>query len=219
MLNNIGMALPSRDEFVEALRSLPLEQVVRDYVFHGDTFFFQPMPADLEAIKAILVQRLQCQQADITVVGSAKHGFSTDPENFPRAFTPGSDIDLVVVHADLFDQFWQGILKWHYAHGLSLGKAEADWATARKNEVFWGWLDPGEISYAGLLERHRLTVSNLQTISHTWFSAFKSLSRVPSVRGRVIGGRLYRTWDHALRYHVMGLQKIKIRLQRNKAAL
>jgi hypothetical protein len=49
-------------------------------------------------------------EADIRVVGSARHGFSMRPRNHLRAFTDESDIDVVVVNETLFDWLWIALL-------------------------------------------------------------------------------------------------------------
>ena len=38
--------------------------------------------------------------------------------------------------------------------------------------------------------------------------AFHGLSQYPEFAQRTISGRLYRTWDHAMRYHAHGLRQI-----------
>lgn len=202
------------EQFVQALRKVPLEKIVDEHVFAGTEFFFQDAPEDLASIKESLNRKLGCATENITIVGSAKVGFSLDPDNFPRVFMPTSDIDIVVVDPVFFDKFWHVVLKWHYMQGRFVGAPDREWAAARKEEIFWGWLEPHKVSYRGLLQRRGYAISALQQMSHDWFTAFQGLGRIPSLRGRDISGRLYRSWDHARRFHVMGLEKIKIRILR-----
>lgn len=48
--------------------------------------------------------------ADVRVVGSGRHGFSTRPRARFKAFGDESDIDVVVVNEAIFDQVWLALL-------------------------------------------------------------------------------------------------------------
>src|SRR5438046_2643206 len=57
---------------------------------------------------------IQPAAADIFIVGSARTGFSLDPETYFVPFQDRSDVDVAVVHAEMFDRAWQTMLRWDY---------------------------------------------------------------------------------------------------------
>ncbi len=133
---------------------------------------------------------------DITVVGSAKIGFSLSPHNFPRHFSDESDIDVVVVDEALFDKYWMIMVEWNYPRRtIRLAQGDLKWIRKRKNELFWGWFLPDRIQYKGLYRPHIL--KPLLDISNRWFDAFQSLALYPEFAERKVSGRLYRTFEHA----------------------
>lgn len=151
---------------------------------------------------------LELVERDIIVVGSAKMGFSLSPDTFFRQFSEQSDIDVLVVNTDLFDRVWMEMLKWHYPRkGSDLGKVENKWVRERRRDLYWGWFRPDKIRFEGLSFPN--TLRPLRNVSTSWFDAFQSLSRYSEFADREISGRLYRTWDHALLYHIDGLRRIR----------
>ena len=102
------------EQFKRDLLSLPAEEVVRLYLLEGKPYVFRDQPASLNLMKKHLSSHLKVAENNIVVVGSAQTGFSMAPDNFPRAFHAGSDIDVVVVDAPLFDRLWHDILKWNF---------------------------------------------------------------------------------------------------------
>ncbi len=202
------MWYPSVDEFMNILLSHPLDAVVREYVFQGTPYVFRDRPEMFTLLSHHLCSALNLTEQNVIVVGSAKIGFSLSPDNFPRGFSDQSDIDVLVVDEGLFDRVWATVLKWHYPRRLSdLGRVDGGWARERRKDLYWGWFVPDKIRFNGLSFPDVL--KPLRDISTGWFNAFRSLSQYPEFAGRDISGRLYRTWDHALLYHVDGLRQIK----------
>jgi hypothetical protein len=78
----------------EALLSECLRADVVPYVFEG-------MPAAWTEFRSVLEGRLNVKQADVTIIGSGRFGFSLKPGNNLRPFSDSSDIDVVVVNPTL----------------------------------------------------------------------------------------------------------------------
>lgn len=202
------MEYPSVEEFTHILLRRPLEEVVREYVFQGVPYVFRNQPAALTLLKQHLHSTLGLSEQDVTIVGSAKIGFSLSPDNFSRAFSDDSDVDVLVVNEKLFDLVWMTILKWHYPRRIeNLGGRDAKWARERRQDLYWGALFPDKIRFEGLSFPDVL--KPLRDTSTAWFNAFRSLSQYSEFVSRDISGRLYRSWDHALLYQMDGLQKIR----------
>lgn len=201
------MTFISIEDFKGIILDTPLESIVQEYLFQGTPYVFRDKPESLDRLTKHLSTAIKLPEEGIKVVGSAKIGFSLNPDNFPRAFLDSSDIDVLVVNEALFDRIWMTLLEWHYPRRLmQLGRVEGEWAQLRRKEIYFGWIIPDEIRYEGLSFPHVL--KPLRDISAQWFNAFQSLSLYPEFAARTISGRLYRSWAHALRYHVDGLRQI-----------
>jgi hypothetical protein len=205
------MACPTVAEFTELLRRESVETVAQDYVLRGDVFIAQKFPRVLNTLRRHLCPRFRLNDEDVIIIGSAKMGFSLDPDSFPRRYSKSRDIDVLVVNEALFDEFWHTMLRWHYPRRLAwLPEADWKWVTARRNDLYWGWFFPSEIGYEGLTLPESL--KPLRDLKTNWFNSFKSLSLYEEFFGKDVNGKLYRTWQHALLYQADGLRQIQVRL-------
>lgn len=196
------------EDFKAILLKEPLETVVRDYVFASQSYVFRDHPEQEALFLALLGKGLETNRDDITIVGSAKIGFSLSPDNFPRSFSDESDIDVAVVNQMLFDHIWRTILNWNYPRRIrGLRGDEKGWASARRADVYWGWFIPDRLRFEGLSFPEAL--KPLRDTSTAWFNTFHGLSQYAEFSGREVSGRLYRSWDHALLYHMDGLRQVK----------
>lgn len=212
------MQHPSVEEFTDALLRRPLAEIVRAYIFQGVPYVFRDHPEAMTLLARHLQAALPITEQNITVVGSAKIGFSLSPHNFPRSFSDESDIDVLIVDERLFDQVWATILKWHYPRRVSLlGNTDGRWARERRKDLYWGWFVPDKIRFDGLSFPHVL--KPVRDVSTQWFNAFRSLSRYSEFASREVSGRLYRTWEHAFLYHEDGLQQIREIVRTRKKGL
>ncbi len=184
-----------------------LDALVRCYVLGGPAFAFRDDFGAFTAMVDHLVERLGVEPAGITVVGSGKVGFSLSPDRFPRKFGEESDIDVLVVDEALFDSAWYTMLEWNYPRRYKLPGGEHRWARQRQEDLYWGWFAPDRIRYEGL--QFPESLAPLRDLSAKWFDAFQSLGLLPPFASRHVSGRLYRTWDHAHRYHVAGLRRLQ----------
>jgi hypothetical protein len=161
-----------------------------------------------------LSQGLGIDRSSARVVGSGRIGFSLNPANFPRPFGRASDLDVVVVNDDLFDRVWHTMLTWNYPRRYRLYGQERHWQKKRQDDLYWGWFRPEKIRYEGLTLPEKL--KPLRDLSAQWFEAFQSLSTYPALAARVVKGRLYRTEQHAISYHIDGLRKLRDQLSHSE---
>lgn len=205
------MACPSVEEFKELLRRDSAEKIAGDHVFGGDTYLAQRFPRALNTLRRHLCPRFRLEEENVIIIGSAKLGFSLDPNSFPLRFTKNSDIDVLVVSETLFDTYWHAMLRWHYPRRLErLPRADWDWVTSRRGDLYWGWFHPDKIGYEGLTFPQVL--KPLRDLKTKWFDSFQSLSLYDEFFGRDVSGKLYRTWEHALLYQASGLRQIQAQL-------
>jgi hypothetical protein len=199
--------LPTANEFKDIILNEPLERVVEEFIFKGEPYVFRRWPQGFEVLRSHLCSQLSILTSNVIVIGSAKIGFSLNPDSFGRQFSEKSDIDVLVVSDTVFDSMWQTLLKWNYPRRYRLDGFEQEWAISRMDDVYWGWLRPDRIRFEGLSFPDAL--KPLRDLSTKWFNAFRSLSLFPNFENRDVSGRLYRSWDHAFLYHMDGLRKIK----------
>lgn len=122
-------------------------QPSRNGTSSGLPYVFRDEPASNDLLTGHLCDALGVLEQNIIVVGSAKVGFSLNPNNFPREFAETSDIDVIVVNKALFDRVWMTLLEWHYPRRLlNLGRSEGKWAANRRKDIYWGWVVPDQLS-------------------------------------------------------------------------
>jgi hypothetical protein len=208
-------AYPTPDDFAQLLLTRPLSEVVQEHVFQGVPFVFRRTPQTLDILKGHLASELGLNPSNILVVGSARIGFSLNPDKFPRQFSGTSDIDILIVDENLFDEVWTTLLKWNYPRRLvKLGRADGDWIYQRRKDIYWGWFVPDQIRFEGISFPDAL--QPIRDLSARWFNAFRGLSQYSDhaeLARREVSGRLYRTWNHAHLYHQEGLRLLKSILQ------
>jgi hypothetical protein len=144
------MPNPTVEEFKQLLLTEPIEEVAKTHVFQGTPFAFSSQPTAMDVLRKHINLRLGIDPKNIIIIGSARTGFSLSPDNFPRAFSPDSDIDVLLVDAKMFDAVWNTLLSWHYPRRFWLSGTDWDWAKSRRDEIYWGWLEPSAIRYRGL---------------------------------------------------------------------
>jgi len=205
-----SQSYPTTAQFADVLRTQLLSDVVDKYVFSGQPYIFRSKPKALEALRSHVCRDLKLQPENIIVVGSAKIGFSLDPNTYFQKFNIHSDIDVLVVDSELFDLIWLTLIKWNYPKRWRLEGADWSWAKKRRDEVYWGWFQPDDIRLKSI--GSSASLKSLRDVSRRWFNAFRSLAKRPEFAARDVSGRLYRTWEHARLYQASGLAQIRDKL-------
>ena len=207
------MVPPTPEEFIALLKTEPLSKLVDEYVFSAEPYAFQERPQAHLDMKKHLSNSLSVQAEDITVVGSAKMGFSLSPDTRFRPFSSSSDIDIAVISAELFDRIWSIILDWHNPRRTGhLQEYDLEWMLRSRRRIYWGTLRPDELRYSGVSFPEKL--KPLRDLTTRWFNAFRELSKLSVFDSREASGFLYRSWWHASLYHTYGLIQIRSQIPR-----
>lgn len=188
------MAYPTSQEFAELIQKSALGEVVERHVFAGVPYAFRENEPGYHRLLHHVGDGLGVPEADITLVGSGRIGFSLDPDTYGKPFSDASDLDVVVVSADMFDAAWLDLLRWRRGYGRLPEWVKA-WHRDHQRLVYYGRIWPHKLP--GVVE-----------LSSRWFDVFKSVSRYPELAVHEVHGLLYRTWDHARLYHIYGLRQI-----------
>jgi len=97
------------------------QRICREHLFSSVVWLLEQKtpgksPQVYDQIKLFFADRLQISNSDVSIVGSAKLGFSLSPgENFRDFDTEKSDIDVVLVSSKLFHVFWDELLRMFYS--------------------------------------------------------------------------------------------------------
>lgn len=102
------------------------------------------------------------------------------------------------------------MVRWHYRRRYRLPPSDRKWDAERRNDLYWGYLNPTGFRYQGVSRSQQLKPA--KRVSVAWFNAFQSLGQLPAFAGRRVSGRLYRSRDHAISYHDHGLRKLRTAL-------
>jgi hypothetical protein len=176
--------------------------------FHDDLipFVFETEPATWDAFRTEIIMQLKVAETDIRIIGSARLGFSLKPYANLKMFNTKSDIDVVIVNADLFDWLWYALLEVAYPTPW-LKEHYGGWLASRKNELYKGWLTPLEIKLDAKIFGKK--AKPILEFNSRWFNALKQASRHPPRRHENVNGRLYRSWKHADIYHLNSLAELR----------
>jgi hypothetical protein len=197
------------DDF-RAMLGNATDALLLDTTLHSDVapYVFDLDPPKWDAFRMDLADRLDIDVADIRVVGSGRLGFSLAPQKDLRAFSDTSDIDVVVVNAERFDDLWCKILRAAYPRPpVHMGPQ----LSSIRNGVYTGYLTPVDLSLDVSIYGQKARPA-LETRTK-WFDTLKDAAKFPPRRHEDIHGRLYRTWEHAEMYHLHGLAALKSSLE------
>jgi hypothetical protein len=152
--------------------------------------------ADYQAVRAHLSVALNTNLANIVLVGSGRHGYSLAPDKFGRPFHARSDLDFVMIDADLFDRAWLELIRYDFKSLTFQADIVTSLREHRHNNLFWGYLEPWRLKGA------------LSFYSRVWFPAFMKLGLLRGTAGRDVKARVYRTWEHARSYHTYSFRAV-----------
>src|SRR4051794_37356146 len=145
------MAVPL--EVLETMRSVATMEpaaFVNDILLGTAPYAFRARPSDYDEFRVEVGARLSVDSAEIELVGSARLGFSLNPDHLLRAFEPSSDLDLVIVSSEVFDAAWQEMLI--NASSIALANEDEKRRLRKTRENFFnGYLRPDHVPRATFL--------------------------------------------------------------------
>jgi hypothetical protein len=183
------------DEFYELTKSANLDMVVNSYLLQGPVFYFKGDYRRYFDFKNRISAKLNVHPNNIEVVGSAKLGFRLKMEKIGESFGADSDIDVVVVSNDLFEEVWsQLILKKNNAWYNLSPKERANLKDCQKN-LYWGYIRPDRLPTTA-------------PFSKWWWGIFEQLSNCSDYDRRKIRGRLFKSWHHVQMNYCYAIERL-----------
>ena len=146
-------------------------------------------------LRRAIAQEFRIHPSSVILVGSCRTGFSLKPEKRYQPVSMDSDVDVAVISAALFDDYWDRV--------FDLTRTDHGWARSagRKfsSDLFHGWITPRELPNRNRFEKGR-----------KWAEFFDALTAQRTCGIRAISARLYRSWDRLEAY-----QEIMVSMCRN----
>jgi hypothetical protein len=202
---------PEAEAFASTLRSASRTQrefVVRLWLSEGVPFGFRNTPALYEEARGWIAKRLGVKPGDVTLIGSARIGFSMSPGlSFGRRFSDESDLDISVISASLFTETEECFSAW--ARDLEAGVVRPRntlenrlWPEnvefGRRN-IPKGFMDPNKIPF---LNRYELA----RRVGHAmWALSVKLADTIPEHPKRKASVRVYRDSESFIRRMLINL--------------
>jgi hypothetical protein len=175
--------------FQEDLNKLPVKDVVRKHICTGQPYALSE--DEYFELRRDVSEEFKLHPSAVIVVGSSRTGFSLSPDERYRELRPRSDIDVAIVSAERFDEYWE--LVFNYSRG------DVAWSPTKfKNRLFSGWIDP-----------RFLPNTDAFVAARRWSEFFDRLMQSSKYGRRTITARLYRSWDRLEAYQERAIRACK----------
>jgi hypothetical protein len=176
----------------QAATSEPL-QFVEEHVLSGSPFACSI--DEYLSLTTELATKLNVAQPDVRLVGSAKLGFSLNPDHLLRPFGRDSDLDFVVVASELFDQASLELVAQTGEISLA-GEMEKRRLRKTRENVFNGFLRADQLPMTSSLSRE-------------WFPRLAGPFDTDLARRHPVKAWLFKSIQHARIYYTNHHGKIQ----------
>lgn len=187
-------------ERMRAAATMDPAAFVSEILFRAEPFAFRSQPQEYHEFKREVAGRLAVDQDGIELVGSARLGFSLNPDHLLREFSARSDFDVVVVSSVVFDQTWEELL----ANAASIVFANEDekrrLRKTREN-FFHGYLRPDHVPLATFLGRE-------------WFPKLAARFDAGVARRHEVHAWLFKSRVHAESFYAANVTRVQPNIKR-----
>jgi hypothetical protein len=187
----------TKDDLLNYLRARRRSELIKEHLLGGLPFVFRDNEAAYRNFASVLSAQFVTPREDICIIGSARTGFSLDPERFGAPFSGASDVDTIVVNAERFDKAWYELARFANRTYLLSGRERTAYQKHRDNNVFFGFIEPDGMP-------------NVLSMATLWFRTLKAVGRIREVSAHGVNGRLYRTWEHVRAHQMYSLDAIEV---------
>jgi hypothetical protein len=158
--------------FKTDLMGLGNAELINKYYFSGPAFALDDNRH--YSLRQTVADYFRVDYPHVFMVGSAKLGFSIKPSRRFKPFYDRSDIDIVIVSQDLFEEIWHEVFRFERNGGYWPKMADF------KSYHFQGWIRPD-----------KLPLEPSFTLTRKWWDFFERLSGAGSYGPYKIRGGLY----------------------------
>lgn len=196
----------SEEEIKAALESDDPLKVVREIFFGDDCWLFDQrgiprFDTNYQTLKNDIAGALDLNPKEITLIGSAKIGFSTAPGKIYRAFRKGrSDLDFAIVSPSLFGSIWDDL-------SIAALQGYTNYVDKHASQIF--------AKHIVLDSEHVYKSTYLNDVSRKVQSLNKAVNNNIKIKHKV-NYPIYSDLRSAEAYHVSGISALRKDLARDK---
>lgn len=188
-------------ELIDRINREKTKNVVQELYFDDKIpFCFENNPRLFYQFRDEICDFLKIHPQNFCIVGSAKTGFSLNTDKtknrFGKSFDETSDIDLVLVSEEIFQNLWIELLDFQKNIVLKLDFTKKKNFNELQHIFFWG-----------LIRFDKLT--NDFPFAKEWWEFFNRLSIKNDYGPRRIRAGLYKSWYHVTLNYERNLNEIR----------
>ena len=177
------------------------------WLSEGIPHAFGNCPAVYEAVRCWLSDQLEIHAKEISLVGSARLGYSLAPKKFGVPFDSKSDLDLFIVSTNLFERLKEDFYRWSadFESGeiKPLYTKEKKWWPANYNQVPKN-IQQGFIDTTKIPNYEAYPVA--QKVNDIMSSLINKLKIIPNApKPRKASVRCYSSWDSFVQQQSLNL--------------
>lgn len=184
------------NEFQNYLKTKQPTEIVQACLFDSSPHCFIANPLLYQAFRNEICANFNIHPQNFTIVGSAKMGFSLNPGKFGQPFTEASDIDVVLVSEELFQDLWLQLIEFRRTVISRLDPHTKKNFKDLQKVLFWGTLRLDKLS-------------NDFAFAREWWEFFNRISIDDRFGPRRVRAAIFKTWKHAAFYYEDTIKKIK----------
>ena len=188
------------DELKEADSSPKKSAFIQKHLVHGTPFVFGGDEGRYFEFRKRVADKFGIDYQQVFVVGSAKLGFSYVKNS---EFSLESDVDLVIVNGDLFDQYHQSISDYQYQldkYLQTITVGESKQYNRFLKYFVKGWMRPDLLPSS----------FEVEVLRNQWFEFFRSISNGRSEVGNYkVSAGLFKSMVFFEKYHLQSINKVQ----------
>lgn len=196
----------TKDEFKQQIKSLSAYNdiisfadkiLANDDIWFFKKYFNENASYKYNEFKYYMSQKFGINPQEITIIGSARFGFSMNPQKNYKDFNENSDIDIVIVSKKLFEKLWDDLL---------VNFTEND------NGLSYKYKDVCRNVFKRFIDTERYP-EYLTTKNEKWFqqvAGYKKDLQIDYMFPEEIGYRIFRSWEDFKLYLIKNIKNLKM---------
>lgn len=175
--------------------------IIRLWITEGIPYAFKDNPLLYEEIRAFIANGVKVHPKEVTLVGSARIGYSLRPNVWGRCFTKESDLDFTIISNELYTRLVRDFQKW-------VGDIESRKILARTPNQLRSWLGSIEtvnlnITKGYIYTKNLFPHGNYPTVAQSYYTMSTLKERIlatpncPNISD--ISIRIYSSWKSCIR--------------------
>lgn len=92
------------------------KSLINHYIIDNPPYAFMSIPLLFDQVKQFIGKELEVSVDCIKLIGSAKQGFSIDPNQYGKSFSEKSDMDFTIIDVTLFEKLKRDFETWQQAY-------------------------------------------------------------------------------------------------------